>query len=323
MRSLVGSAKRACSRIRLLAPLDGPLARVLDGEAGDDRGHLAHHVVPASPRAASARTADRRTAGRGRWPIRVRLACAPRPSRTAPSSASSSRPALMPRGVRRREERERGDVAEPERDHLQDDRREVRPQDLRIRVLRAASRSPPPSRGGSRCRRSCARRGPSAGSRDACEIASIGSRCTLARTLYREMRAVPPSMTARMPGTVRLVSATFVASTIRRADARGARTARRRGAARRRTGGRRAAGSRPAASARRTCRGARRRRRGSRSRRTGTRARRRICRARARRGRRSCPPRGRGPRRRGRRRPRRRPRCRPRRRAARYRTSTG
>ena len=51
---------------------------------------------------------------------------------------------------------------------------------------------------------------------DACEIASIGSRCTFERTLYRLMRAVPASMTYLMPGTVRLVSATFVASTIRR-----------------------------------------------------------------------------------------------------------
>ena len=51
---------------------------------------------------------------------------------------------------------------------------------------------------------------------DACEIASIGSRCTFDRTEYRLMRAVPASTTYRMPGTVRLVSATFVASTTRR-----------------------------------------------------------------------------------------------------------
>ena len=50
----------------------------------------------------------------------------------------------------------------------------------------------------------------------ACEIASIGSRWTFARTLYREIRAVPASTTYLMPGTVRLVSATFVASTMRR-----------------------------------------------------------------------------------------------------------
>ena len=30
---------------------------------------------------------------------------------------------------------------------------------------------------------------------DACEIGSIGSRCTLVRRLYREMRAVPGSTT--------------------------------------------------------------------------------------------------------------------------------
>ncbi len=51
---------------------------------------------------------------------------------------------------------------------------------------------------------------------EACEIASIGSRWIFDRTLYRLMRAVPASITYRMPGTVRLVSATLVASTMRR-----------------------------------------------------------------------------------------------------------
>src|SRR5690606_5604064 len=51
---------------------------------------------------------------------------------------------------------------------------------------------------------------------DAWDTASMGRRCTLDRLLYREMRAVPVSMTYLMPGTVRLVSATFVASTTRR-----------------------------------------------------------------------------------------------------------
>src|SRR5690606_40421350 len=35
---------------------------------------------------------------------------------------------------------------------------------------------------------------------EACEIGSIGNRCTLVRKLYREMRAVPGSMTYLMPG---------------------------------------------------------------------------------------------------------------------------
>src|SRR5918911_1238283 len=47
-------------------------------------------------------------------------------------------------------------------------------------------------------------------------IGSIGSRCTLVRWLYREMRAVPGSMTYLMPGTVRDVSATLVARTAQR-----------------------------------------------------------------------------------------------------------
>ena len=51
---------------------------------------------------------------------------------------------------------------------------------------------------------------------DAWLTGSIGSRCTLVRWLYREIRAVPGSITYRMPGTVSDVSATLVASTIRR-----------------------------------------------------------------------------------------------------------
>ena len=50
----------------------------------------------------------------------------------------------------------------------------------------------------------------------ACEIASIGSRCTFVRLEYREIRAVPGSTTYRIPGTVSDVSAMLVASTIRR-----------------------------------------------------------------------------------------------------------
>ncbi len=52
------------------------------------------------------------------------------------------------------------------------------------------------------------------------ETGSMGSRCTLVRWLYREMRAVPASTTYRMPGTVSDVSATLVANTIRRPEAR-------------------------------------------------------------------------------------------------------
>ena len=50
-------------------------------------------------------------------------------------------------------------------------------------------------------------------------IGSIGSRCTLVREEYREIRATPVSTTYRMPGTVSEVSATLVASTTRRVRA--------------------------------------------------------------------------------------------------------
>src|ERR1019366_531534 len=51
---------------------------------------------------------------------------------------------------------------------------------------------------------------------DAWEIGSIGSRWTLVRRLYRDIRAVPGSITYLMPGTVSEVSATLVARTTRR-----------------------------------------------------------------------------------------------------------
>ncbi|CAB4695128.1 unannotated protein [freshwater metagenome] len=51
---------------------------------------------------------------------------------------------------------------------------------------------------------------------DACDTGSMGRRCTLRRLLYREMRAVPASMTYRTPGTVMEVSATFVDRITRR-----------------------------------------------------------------------------------------------------------
>src|SRR6266853_391106 len=51
---------------------------------------------------------------------------------------------------------------------------------------------------------------------EAWEIASIGNRWTLVRWLYREIRAVPGSITYLMPGTVSDVSAILVARTTRR-----------------------------------------------------------------------------------------------------------
>ena len=66
--------------------------------------------------------------------------------------------------VRRLDEREAGDLAEAERGHLQDHRREVGPQDLRLGELRAARRNAPRSRGGCRCRRRRGRTGRTAGS---------------------------------------------------------------------------------------------------------------------------------------------------------------
>ena len=53
---------------------------------------------------------------------------------------------------------------------------------------------------------------------DAWEMRSMGRRWTLVRAEYREIRAVPGSITYLMPGTVSEVSATLVASTIRRCE---------------------------------------------------------------------------------------------------------
>ena len=66
-----------------------------------------------------------------RLPIRVS-----RSSRSAPSSSSSWTPARDVAAVGRLDEREAGDVAEPERGHLQDDAGEVGAQDLGVGELR-------------------------------------------------------------------------------------------------------------------------------------------------------------------------------------------
>ena len=87
-------------------------------------------------------------------------------------------------GVRRGEERERGDVAEAERDHLQDDRGQVGAQDLRLRVLGAAGEvllRVQPDRdavaGAARCGRSAGSRMPARSPRSAAAAPS-SARCT-------------------------------------------------------------------------------------------------------------------------------------------------
>ena len=90
---------------------------------------LEHH--PAQPRVdRQLRPAGGRAAvSRGRPSLRRRR-------RIAPSSCSRATPSLTAAPVGRLDERERGDVAEVERGHLQDDRGEVGAQDLRVGELR-------------------------------------------------------------------------------------------------------------------------------------------------------------------------------------------
>ena len=107
------------------------------------------------------------------------------------------------------------DVAQAERGHLQDDRREVGAQDLRLGELGPGRRSPPRCTAGCRCRPRCARSGPCAGWPTPARSARSAAAAPWSARLYREMRAVPGSITYRMPGTVSEVSATLVASTTR------------------------------------------------------------------------------------------------------------
>ena len=98
--------------------------------------------------------------------------------RSRPAPAAAATPSRDRALVRRLEEREILDVAEPERLHLQDDAGEIRAQDLRIGELRARQRSPPRSTAGCRCPRDTRPQRPLRWSALACETGSIGSRCT-------------------------------------------------------------------------------------------------------------------------------------------------
>ena len=222
-KSLVGSVNRACAVSACARFSSGRSRGSWMLSAADDRDHLAGDAVP--PRLEHH---ARRTAGRsGSWASCLPILVMTGPvAVVAPSSPSSAlhraelgqqvEAVLDAARVRRLQERERGDVAEPERDHLQDDRGEVGAQDLRLGVLRAAWRSPPRSRAGWRCRRWCARCGRTAGSRRPARSPRSAAAAPSPARCSGEMRAVPASITYLMPGTVRLVSATFVASTIRR-----------------------------------------------------------------------------------------------------------
>ena len=97
-------------------------------------------------------------------------------------------------GVGRVDEREGRDVAQAECRHLEDDRGQVGPEDLRLGELGTAGES---SSAYSRMQMPGATRPqrPARWSAEAREIASIGSRWTLRRRLKREMRAVPASTT--------------------------------------------------------------------------------------------------------------------------------
>ena len=137
------------------------LARVLDRQRGGDHHHLADAAValglehhPAEPgvdRQARQAAAERRQpALPASRRARARARRAPRAART---------PSRIDAAVGRFDERERGDVAEAERGHLQDDRREVGAQDLGLGELRPLRRSRPRRTAGCRCP---ARRGRSA-----------------------------------------------------------------------------------------------------------------------------------------------------------------
>ena len=114
-----------------------PLARVLDRQRRRDHHDLAHAAV------LSASTIIRASRGSSGscascLPIGVSRRCRSLAfaDSTAPSSVSSCRPSVMLRWSGGVDERERGDVAEADRRHLQDDRGEVGAQDLGLGELR-------------------------------------------------------------------------------------------------------------------------------------------------------------------------------------------
>ena len=123
-------------------------------------------------------------------------------------------------GVRRFDERERRHVAQADGGHLQDDRGQVGAQDLGIGELRP----------GLEVLLGVQPDADAVGDAPAAALPLVGRRLgdrldrqplDLRPVLYREIRAVPVSITYLMPGTVSEVSATLVAKTTRRA-ARGA-----------------------------------------------------------------------------------------------------
>ena len=121
--------------------VDRALARVLHRQRRGDREHLAEHAQPCGledhpgqPRVDRKR---RELAPGPREPSRLLASGSPLAAR-APSSSSSWTPAVDLAPVRRVDEREPRDVAEPERGHLQDHRGEVGAQDLRVGELRTA-----------------------------------------------------------------------------------------------------------------------------------------------------------------------------------------
>ena len=152
-----------------------------------------------------------------RLPISVRRApSSPRPgARTAPSSTSRSKAAFTPR--------ESGGVRNGKADTSPKPRESIcSTTDARlVRRISGSVNSGRVAKSSSAYRRTAipgavrpAR--PARCWADACDTGSIGRRWILLRALYREMRAVPVSMTYLIPGTVRLVSATFVARMTRR-----------------------------------------------------------------------------------------------------------
>ncbi len=118
------------------APFDRTLARILDGQPGDDRHHFATRPVALrlDHHAGEARV-DRQLRQLASDPGQDGVAALRRHDRV--QFGEQVEPVLDAARVRRRQEREGGDVTQTERDHLQDDGGEVRAQDLGFRELRA------------------------------------------------------------------------------------------------------------------------------------------------------------------------------------------
>ena len=129
-KSESGSAKRACISFASASWSVGPLPDVLDRQGGGEDHHLAHAVLGAGLEDHAAEAGVDRQPGEAPAHVGQRPVGAHRPQLDQQGDGVAHGV-----GVGRVDERERLDVAQPQRRHLQDDRRQVGAEDLGLGEL--------------------------------------------------------------------------------------------------------------------------------------------------------------------------------------------